>query len=316
MESEAKSGVFRYESSWSIPQTLEHLESALRNGLDISISTSGSSGKAKEILIPANAIIFNAHNSNKFLGAKSGEIWSLLLSPEHTAGLNVLIRAIELGTKPVTINQAADYTAIVPTQLYRALNGDEKLLKHLRGCKAVLVGGAAAEKELLEAAKKNGINCVTTYGMTETSGGCVYDGVPLPGVEIKIDGTIQIKGEMLARVPLQNGFFVTNDLGYIENGKLFVTGRADDVIISGGKNISLSTVEKLLGTEFAALGRENDEWGTALIIATTSKEEDFEIQKKLSAEFGVKALQIMRIKEIPRTALHKVDRAALAKLLP
>lgn len=315
MESEAKSGVFRYQSSWSITQTMEHLAHALRDGADISITTSGSSGQPKEILIPASAILFNARNSNNFLGAKPGEKWSLLLSPEHTAGLNVLVRAMELGTEPLSQDERADYTSIVPTQLFRALNGDEKLLKHLKDCKAVLVGGAASDEELLNRAKENGINCVTTYGMTETSGGCVYNGTPLPGVEIRIGETIQIKGAMLARVPLENGFFVTKDLGFMKDGKLIVTGRADDVIISGGKNISLSAVENLLGFEFAAMGRANKEWGTALIIVTTSEIEEREIQSQLSEKFGIKALDVIRVSEIPRTALQKVDRTALAKLL-
>ena len=178
MENQAKSAVFKYQHSWSIPQTLEQLSLALENGWDISISTSGSTGAPKEILLPAKAMRFSAESSNKYLGANPGDIWSLLLSPEHTAGLNVLIRSILLGSKPVTQNERADFTAIVPTQLFRALNGDKDLLKHLQGCKAVLVGGAHADAELLASAKSEGINCVTTYGMAETSGGCIYNGEP------------------------------------------------------------------------------------------------------------------------------------------
>ena len=315
MESKAKSGLFKYQHSWSTAQTLEKLIEALREGWDISISTSGSTGAPKEILIPANAMIYNAQNSNNYLGAKPGNRWSLLLSPEHTAGLNVLVRSIELGTTPVTENESADFTAIVPTQLFRALHGDTQLLKHLQGCQAVLVGGAAADEKLLELAKKSQINCVTTYGMTETSGGCVYNGEPLPGVEIQINETIEIKGPMLARVPLKDGFFVTSDLGKFESGKLIVLGRADDVINSGGKKVSLSKVENALGEAFAAFGTESREWGASLNIATTSNMSDEEIQLVLSVKFGVKALNIYRVKEIPRTALEKIDRQALITTL-
>ncbi len=315
METSAKSGVFKYEHSWSIPQTLENLATALAQGWDVSISTSGSTGAPKEILIPASAMIFSARNSNLFLGAKPGDRWSLLLSPEHTAGINVLVRSIELGTAPVSETESADFTAIVPTQLFRALNGDEQLLKHLQGCKAVLVGGAHADENLLVQAKNLGINCITTYGMTETSGGCVYNGEPLPGVEIRIGETIEIKGPMLAKVPLTDGFFATSDLGKNENGKLIILGRADDVINSGGKKVSLSKVEYALGEQFAAFGSENSEWGSALNIATTSQTSDEEIQLILSVKFGVKALNIFRIKEIPRTALEKIDRQALGKLI-
>lgn len=320
MESDAKSlGIkapFRYQESWSIPQAMDELSRALRSGSDIAISTSGSSGAPKEILFPASALIFSARNSNHFLGAKSGDRWSLLLSPTHAAGINVLVRSMELGTTPVTVEQSADYSAIVPTQLFRALNGDQQLLQHLQSCKAVLVGGAASDENLLAEAKAKGINCITTYGMTETSGGCVYDGVALPGVEIKIAETIQIKGPMLAKVETQDGFFVTKDLGYLKDGKLFITGRADDVIISGGMNISLSAVEAFLGNSYAAFGREDAEWGVALNLATISQDPDEEIQNRLSEKFGVKARNIYRIKEIPRTALQKVDRIELGKLLP
>ena len=316
MESQAKSGIFRHQSSWSIPQTLEALSKALLDEWDIAITTSGSSGAPKEILIPAKAIIFNAQNSNRYLNAQPGMRWSLLLSPEHTAGLNVLVRSIELSTYPVTEDENADFTAIVPTQLFRAINGDAKLLKHLQGCKAVLVGGAASDEALLKSARAQGINCVTTYGMTETSGGCVYNGEPLPGVEIRINETIEIKGPMLARVKTQDGFFVTQDLGFFNDGKLVITGRADDVIISGGKNISLSAIEQLLGRDFAAFGSADPEWGTALNIATNSQISDSVIQSMLSENFSIKARTIHRISAIPRTALDKVDRIALGKLLP
>ena len=316
MENNAKSERFKYQHSWSITQTLEKLIEALRAGWDISISTSGSSGAPKEILIPASAMIFSARNSNTYLGAKPGDRWSLLLSPEHTAGLNVLVRSIELGTTPVTENEIADFTAIVPTQLFRALNGDLKLLNHLQNCKAVLVGGAAADENLLAQAKAKGINCVTTYGMTETSGGCVYNGTPLPGVEIRIGETIEIKGPMLARVELKDGYFVTSDLGKIEDGKLIILGRADDVINSGGKKVSLSKVENALGDAFAAFGSDSSEWGDALNIATSSNLSDEEIQLILSVKFGVKAINIFRVNEIPRTALEKIDRQALGKLIP
>ena len=314
MENNAKSERFKYQHSWSITQTLEKLIEALREGWDISISTSGSTGAPKEILIPASAMIYSARNSNAYLGAKPGDRWSLLLSPEHTAGINVLVRSIELGTTPVTENESADFTAIVPTQLFRALNGDLKLLNHLKGCRAVLVGGAHADEHLLTQAKANGINCITTYGMTETSGGCVYNGTPLPGVEIQIGETIEIKGPMLARVELKDGYFVTSDLGKIEDGKLIILGRADDVINSGGKKVSLSKVENALGKEFAAFGSDNSEWGAALNIATTSQMSDDEIQLVLSVKFGVKAINIYRVNEIPRTALEKIDRQALGKL--
>jgi O-succinylbenzoic acid--CoA ligase len=133
-------------------------------------------------------------------------------------------------------------------------------------------------------------------------------------VEIRINETIEIKGPMLAKVALKDGYFVTADAGKYENGKLIIIGRVDDVINSGGKKVSLSKVENALGEDFAAFASESAEWGSALNIATCSKLSDEEIQLVLQVKFGVKALSIHRIESIPRTALHKIDRAALGKL--
>lgn len=92
------------------------------------------------------------------------------------------------------------YTSLVPTQLRRALD-DEQLRGALARLDAVLIGGAAADAQLLEQAKAAGIRVVTTYGMSETCGGCVYDGQPLPGVSMDVDqatGAIWLSGPMLA----------------------------------------------------------------------------------------------------------------------
>ena len=92
------------------------------------------------------------------------------------------------------------YTSLVPTQLRRALD-DEQLRGALARLDAVLIGGAAADAQLLEQAKAAGIKVVTTYGMSETCGGCVYDGQPLPGVSMDVDqatGAIWLSGPMLA----------------------------------------------------------------------------------------------------------------------
>lgn len=92
------------------------------------------------------------------------------------------------------------YTSLVPTQLRRALD-DEQLRVALTRLDAVLIGGAAADAQLLEQAKAAGIKVVTTYGMSETCGGCVYDGQPLPGVSMDVDqatGAIWLSGPMLA----------------------------------------------------------------------------------------------------------------------
>lgn len=189
------------------------------------------------------------------------------------------------------------YTSLVPTQLRRALD-DEQLRVALARLDAVLIGGAAADAQLLEQAKAAGIRVVTTYGMSETCGGCVYDGQPLPGVSMDVDqvtGAIWLSGPMLAtgylgdeeltrrcfvsRPDTQAGeparrWFITSDRGHIVDGRLQVLGRLDDVIISGGIKVEPGPIEALLAlnplvSECAVVGLPDLQWGqvvTAVVV--------------------------------------------------
>jgi O-succinylbenzoic acid--CoA ligase len=303
------------------------------------IATSGSTGRPKEVGLSASALLSSASASNKNLGARLGQVWSLLLPLTHVAGVNVLVRSLELGTLPIDLRHVenypkADFTAIVPTQLFRALNGDERLLDHLRNCKKILVGGAALSASQAETARNLGLHLVPTYGMTETSGGCVYDGYPLEGVQLRIEnGEIQIKGPTLAtnylndeegwQSSLADGWFVTKDRGEYQSGKLQVLGRSDDVIVTGGEKISLRAVEECLAskfpsTEFAVFVVKDAEWGDALhvAIAGPSALSDQEISGHLSQELGVagKPKKIIRLEVFPRTDIGKVDGLALQEI--
>jgi o-succinylbenzoate---CoA ligase len=303
------------------------------------ISTSGTTGNAKEVGLSAKALLASAKASNDFVGAKFGQVWSLLLPLNHVAGVNVLARSLELGTNPIDLRDAkefprADFTAVVPTQLFRALNGDSQLLAHLAECKAVLVGGAALPVSISAAAAKHGINVITTYGMTETCGGCVYNGTPLNGVEISTeDGVIRIKGSTLAHSYLndaqaweesfKDGWFVTNDLGTFEDGKLKVFGRSDDVIISGGEKISLNAIENALhanfpDNEFAAFSVPDPEWGNALHIAIAGELpiSAHEISTYLEHQLGVvaKPKGFLILSALPMIGVGKVDLKALAQI--
>ena len=189
------------------------------------------------------------------------------------------------------------YTSLVPTQLRRALD-DAQLRGALARLDAVLIGGAAADAQLLEQAKTAGIRVVTTYGMSETCGGCVYDGQPLPGVSMDVDqatGAIWLSGPMLAtgylgdeertrrcfvsRPDSQAGeparrWFITSDRGHIVDGRLQVLGRLDDVIISGGIKVEPGPIEALLAlnplvSECAVVGLPDLQWGqvvTAVVV--------------------------------------------------
>jgi O-succinylbenzoic acid--CoA ligase len=292
------------------------------------IGTSGTTGNSKEVLLTSTALISSARASNKSIGAKSGDTWSLLLPLTHVAAVNVIVRSLELGTTPIDLRNfedeypKADYTAIVPTQLFRALNSDQNLLSHLQSAKAVLVGGAALSEALRKQAELAGIKIVTTYGMTETCGGCVYDGTALEGVEIEIrNGTICVKGPVLASsILLTDGWFETKDLGKYENDHLVVIGRSDDVIISGGENLSLNAVENSLSlafpdTQFAAFAVEDAQWGQSLQVAVVGAISEVQIAEHLEKDLGVfaKPKGIHYMTSLPLLGIGKIDRKSLVK---
>ena len=294
----------------------------------VAIGTSGTTGSSKEVLLTSTALISSARASNKFIGAQPGQTWSLLLPLTHIAAVNVVVRAMELGTTPIDLRDfdgdypKADFTAIVPTQLFRALNGDQRLLSHLKSAKAVLVGGAALSQSLRNQAELAGIKVITTYGMTETCGGCVYDGAPLDGVEIEIrNGKICVKGAVLASsIVVNDGWYETNDLGEYDNDHLVVIGRSDDVIISGGENLSLNAVENSLSlafpdVQFAAFATEDPQWGQTLQLAVVGTISEDQIAAHLEKELGVfaKPKGVHHMTSLPLLGIGKIDRKSLAK---
>jgi O-succinylbenzoic acid--CoA ligase len=265
-----------------------------------------------------------------------------LLPLTHIAGINVLIRSLELGTEPIDLRNYegeyphADFTAIVPTQLFRALNGDDRLLRHLQATKAVLVGGAALAPEVHLQASAAQINVITSYGSSETAGGCVYNGTPLDGVEVSLtpEKKIALKGAVLATTYLgaqtlwdtsfQGDWFITSDSGRIENEKLIVEGRLDDVIISGGENISLSAIEGSLHAHFphksfAAFAIKDPQWGDALHVAVAGDgfPSENELNEYLVQKFGApsKPKGYLYLPELPLVGIGKVDRKKLRELL-
>lgn len=296
------------------------LRSYLRGEINepLVISTTGSEGAVKNIEISAAALIESANAAHKFLGAHRGDSWSLLLPTNHIAGINVLARSILLESELKKIEEKSDFTSIVPTQLYKALNGEDLLLEHLKECKAVLVGGARLPDNLREDAVTVGINVITTYGATETCGGCVYNGIPLEGIEIQINnGIIELK------VPQMNlgNWIKTNDLGEIKDGKLIVYGRIDDIIISGGENVSLTLIEKFLENKFPnhiflAVGMNDEKWGQSIGLLS-NKELPENLSELISSELGKPYLpkKIRVVAELPTIGIGKFDRKAAARLL-
>ncbi len=266
-------------------------------GTAVVVRTSGSTGASKGVELSAAALRHSARASLDRLGAKPGERWLCCLPATHIAGLQVLVRSLLSGTEPVLAERAdaetvagsgCAHVSLVPTQLHRLLLESGPAVP-LAGYSSVLLGGASAPASLLDAARAADVPVVTTYGMTETCGGCVYDGVPLDGVQVAIrsdddespaeSGRIWIGGPVLlsgyrgqsAGQALRDGWFRTGDLGRPDSsGRLVVRGRADDVINTGGHKVVPGEVAAVLQTcpgvrDVAVMGQPDPEWGERVI---------------------------------------------------
>jgi O-succinylbenzoic acid--CoA ligase len=283
-------------------------------GTAVIIGTSGSTGTSKGVQLSAAALRHSARASLARIGARPGERWLCCLPGTNIAGLQVLVRSLVSGTDPVLASNAdaatvaasgCAHVSLVPTQLRRLLDPDIDISTPLAGFSSVLLGGAAAPPSLLQAARAEGVPVVTTYGMTETCGGCVYDGQPLDGVRIAIGdddtpdghgaatggnggtdgggGRIWIGGPVLfsgyrsltaapaADAVLADGWFRTGDLGQLDAaGRLTVRGRADDVINTGGRKVVPGEVAAALEScpgvrEVAVVGQPDAEWGERVV---------------------------------------------------
>ncbi|GLZ30630.1 O-succinylbenzoic acid--CoA ligase [Lentzea sp. NBRC 105346] len=307
----------------------------------LGVTTSGSTGTPKTVLLSAEALTYSASATHDRLGGPG--TWLLALPADHIAGIQVLVRSIVAGTSPGVMDlsggframgfaQAAQpvlatpgrhYTALVPTQLARIVAGEGPGLAALRAFDAVLIGGAATPPPLLEHARSLGVRVVTTYGMTETAGGCVYDGVPLDGVRVSADDVISIAGPVLA-LGYQGGepfgpSFRTEDLGRFVDGRLEVLGRADDVIITGGEKIAPALVERALVAvdgvrEACVVGVPDAEWGqvvAAAVVASGVSADELRDAVRVSVGRSATPKRVMFVSELPLRGPGKVDRAAV-----
>jgi O-succinylbenzoic acid--CoA ligase len=274
--------------------TVRSISPGISPGTAVIITTSGSTGEPKGVELSAAALTHSAGASLARVGARPGERWLLSLPPSHVAGLQVLVRSLlsgtDLGLAPAATADAlaasgCAHISLVPTQLVRLLD-EPGGTAALAGFSSVLVGGAAAGATVLDRARAAGINAVTTYGMSETCGGCVYDGVPLDGVRVRADdeGRLRISGPVLMNryygrpdltgEALDGGEFATSDLGSVADGRVVIRGRADDVINTGGHKVIPGEVAAALSScpgvrEVVVVGRPDPVWGervTAVVV--------------------------------------------------
>ena len=318
----------------------------------VAVATSGSTGQPRDVLIDTAAIVASAAATTERLGGPGS--WLLAIPPERIGGALVIARAaldhtslarLPGGTfTPEAFAAAARelaggrrYTSLVPTQVARLARTAEGRAA-LASFDAVLVGGAALPPLGLEA------NLVSTYGSTETCGGCVYDGVPLAGVSVNvIDGRVRITGPTLASGYADgvNGafvteggtrWFVTPDAGAWDGARLNIEGRADDVIITGGLKAHPSRVEAALESlpyvaQAAVAGVADPEWGhkvTAWVVPATALDSTTasgipslsEVRADLATLLAPHELprSVNVVDALPRTAGGKIDRRAMRTL--
>lgn len=303
------------------------------------VATSGSTGEPKHVLLSRRALRASATATAARLGGHGQ--WLLNLPPTHVAGLQVLFRSVLAGTTPVlqdgTLVDAAArmtaerrYVSLVPTQLHRLLD-DPAAADALRGFSTVLVGGAAVPAVLRGRAAVAGVHVVATYGMSETCGGCVYDGVPLDGVAVAVgaQGRVRLGGPVLfdgydgrpdlTGEVLRDGWFVTQDVGRLDDdGRLQVLGRVDDVVVSGGVNVPGPAVAERLRShpavrDAAVAGADDEEWGRR-VVAFVVGELSLEAARDWVAEVHPRSWAPREVRVVERLPLldnGKVDRMTL-----
>lgn len=339
----------------------ELLTSALRVGEEIDddvalvVATSGTTGTPKGAMLTAAALIAGATATHDRLGGPG--TWLLALPSHHIAGIQVLVRSLQAGTVPVEMDLCGGfdvtelpsavkelgsgrrYTSLVSNQLAKAL-ADPAAAAALADLDAVLLGGGPAPRPVLDGAAEAGITVVRTYGSSETAGGCVYDGLPLEGVSIRIDdpapdgrGCIVIGGHTLAkgyRNPpdpdpfAEPGWFRTDDIGALdESGRLTVLGRSDDAISTGGLTVLPGPVEAALSrhpavAECAVVGVDDDLLGqrvvAAVVLADGAAVPTLEEVRDVVGQMLDRTAaprDVVVVDELPRRGIGKIDRAAL-----
>jgi len=292
------------------------------------VPTSGSVGPPKGVVLTHAAVAASAFATTSRLGVDPARHrWLACLPLNHVGGLSVVTRALLTGT-PLEVHagfsapavEAAAGPSVFVSLVAAALARVSAAWFH-----TVVLGGSAPPADLPA-------NVVTTYGMTETGSGVVYDGVALDGVSVSIGaGEIRVRGPMLLRayrdgtVPLDAaGWFATGDAGAVgENGRLEVFGRLSDLIITGGENVWPGPVEEVLRrcpgvAEVAVAGRPDPEWGERVVAFVVPADAGNppalnslrDLVKEQLAPWAAPR-ELVLIESLPRTSLGKVRRGEL-----
>ncbi|WP_373922160.1 o-succinylbenzoate--CoA ligase [Rhodococcus sp. LW-XY12] len=318
------------------------------DGVGLVVATSGTTGTPKGAMLSAQALRASGDATHARLGGTGS--WLLALPAHHIAGMQVLLRSLLSGTEPVVVDVSAGfdpadlpaavdavpgprrYSSMVPTQLVKALDHPDATAALAR-LDAILLGGAATPVPILDRARAAGITVVRTYGMSETCGGCVYDGVPLDGVYVRVDGDsrVWLGGATLAsgyrNLPdhpafAEPGWFRTDDAGMLDDGVLRILGRLDEAISTGGLTVVPQVVEAVLVEhpavrEVAVVGLPDARLGqrvAAVVVPVpgatpTLAELRDHVEATLDPTAAPRELQV--VDTLPLRGPGKVDRRAL-----
>ncbi|MCU0262095.1 MAG: AMP-binding protein [Candidatus Nanopelagicales bacterium] len=279
------------------------------------VATSGSTGNPAGVLLPGSSLRAAARGFAEHAGQPEGHRWVAALPLHHAGGLMVAVRSVVAGTEPVamvSLGGAEPFTveafesattlarelstsddrplavSLVPPMLALLDAAGSRGWDLLAEYDAVLVGGAPTPRALVDRLLFAGVHVFTSYGMTETCGGAVFDGRPLPGVSVGVepDGRLVVGGEQVAlgyrdgrdshrwsTGPDGQRRFRTDDLGSIgADGLVVVGGRADDVLQVAGASVSLGAVRATLEADPRVLAAEvvglpDPDWGSRLVAA-------------------------------------------------
>ncbi|BBB43456.1 o-succinylbenzoate--CoA ligase [Mycobacteroides abscessus] len=314
------------------------------------VSTSGTTGKPKGAMLTGQALTASGTATSTRLGGPGQ--WLLALPPHHIAGMQVLLRSIQAGSDPVVLDVSTGfslpdfvravaemtgsrrYISLVATQLVKAL-GDAEASEALASFDAVLLGGGPLPATVAIKAAQARVPVVRTYGMSETCGGCVYNGVALDGVEVRIgpEGRISLGGATVAagyrNIPehkafAEHGWFHTDDFGELDEGRLRVLGRLDEAISTGGLTVVPQVVEAALGAhplvaECAVFGVPDDRLGQRVAAAVVPSAagaptlEDLREHVTAALDGTAAPRELHLLDELPRRGIGKLDRRALVK---
>jgi O-succinylbenzoic acid--CoA ligase len=262
-------------------------------GVAAVLPTSGTTGTPRAVQLDHDALAASARAVHAAIGCEPGDAWLCCVPVHHVAGLAIVNRARVHGLRLV-VHDAFDVAAVgasprhdgttlvsvVATMLTRLLDAGAPVEEF----RVVLLGGGPVPRELVARARERGAHVATTYGMTETGGGCVHDGHALPGVDVRIgaDGEIQVRGPVVMRgyhrdadatrdAFTRDGWLRTGDVGELTpDGTLHVVDRRRDLVITGGVNVSPTAVESVLArhpavADVCVTGAPDREWGERVV---------------------------------------------------